>query len=78
MPSINHFVPCQENSDSLPPLPKKVLAKIRQGKFIDFDMLLTQAFPPSTTDISDVSINHSIISKLKFEKKSSETVFRAS
>ena len=50
MPSINHFAPCQENADSFPPLPEKVLAKIQQGKFIDFDMLLPQAFPPSTTD----------------------------
>ena len=40
----------ERNSDVLPPLPENMLLKIQQGKFVNFDLLLPQAFAPSTTD----------------------------
>ena len=38
------------NDNHLPPLPESTLQKIQQGKFINFDLLLPQAFTPSASD----------------------------
>ena len=38
------------NDNHLPPLPESTLPKIKQGKFINFDLLLPQAFTPSASD----------------------------
>ena len=40
----------QHNADMLPPLPESMLLKIKQGKFVNFDLLLPQSYCPSTND----------------------------
>ena len=40
----------QHNADMLPPLLESVLLKIKQGKFINFDLLLPQSYCPSSND----------------------------
>ena len=46
----NTVKPPEHNADMLPPLPKAVLLKIKQGKFVNFNLLLPQSYCPSTND----------------------------
>ena len=40
----------QHNADMLPPLPESLLLKIKQKKFVNFDLLLPQSLCPSSSD----------------------------
>ena len=48
--ATNPVKPPEHNADMLPPLPEVVLLKIKQGKFVNFDLLLPLLYCPSTSD----------------------------
>ena len=58
MADANHQ--CQQNSlpaDILPSVPNSVMAKIKDGKFINFDDLLPSFIAPSSNDDYSIQIN---------------------